>query len=104
MMEIPGNVLESMVQQTVKVGDVFLLEMDAEDGITPKEGDSKRFKFFVVLGFDEEGNVYGGVIINSRINQRLELTVKDYHMPIKCEKYPFLKYDSFVDCLCLRLC
>lgn len=102
MMEIPGNVLESMVQLTVKVGDVFLLQMDAEDGVTPKAGDSSRFKFFVVLGLDREGNAYGGVIINSRINQQMDQTVKDYHMPIKCEKYPFLKYDSFVDCLLLK--
>mgnify|MGYP002626898247 CR=1 FL=1 len=102
MMEIPGDVLESMVQQTVKVGDVFFLEMDANDGVTPKPGDSTRFKFFVVLGFDGEGNVYGGVIINSRINQSMDQTVKDYHMPIKCGKYPFLRYDSFVDCLWLK--
>ena len=101
-MEIPGKVLESMVQRTVRVGDVFLLEMDAEDGVTPNDGYSSRHKFFVVLGFDGEGNVYGGVIINSKINQLMDQTVKDYHMPIKCEKYPFLRYDSFVDCLCLK--
>ena len=102
MMEIPGTVLESMMQLTVKVGDVFLLELDAGDGVTPKPGDATRFKFFVVLGFDGEGNVYGGVIINSRINQSMDQTVKDYHMPIKCERYPFLRYDSFVDCLRLK--
>lgn len=102
MMEIPGKVLESMVQLTVRVGDIFLLEMDAVDGVTPKDGYSSRLKFFVVLGFDGEGNVYGGVIINSKINQLMDQMVKDYHMPLKCEKYPFLRYDSFVDCLCLK--
>lgn len=56
----------------------------------------------IVLGFDGEGNVYGGVIINSRINRHIDQTVRDYHMPIKCERYTFLKYDSFVDCLCLK--
>ena len=89
MMEIPGKVLESMVQLTVRVGDIFLLEMDAVDGVTPKDGYSSRLKFFVVLGFDGEGNVYGGVIINSKINQLMDQMVKDYHMPLKCEKYPF---------------
>lgn len=102
MMEIPGNVLQDMVRQTVDVGDVFLVDLDKSDGITPKEGDETRKKFFVVLGFDNEGNTYGGVIINSRINQQMSQVVKDYHMPIKCAKYAFLKYDSFVDCLQLK--
>lgn len=102
MIEIPGNVLQNMVRQTVDVGDVFLVEMDRSDGITPKDGDETRKKFFVVLGFDDEGNAYGGVIINSRINQQMNQVVKDYHMPIKCAKYAFLKYDSFVDCLQLK--
>ena len=102
MMEIPVNVLEDIVRQTVDVGDVFLVELDKSDGITPKEGDETRRKFFVVLGFDSEGNAYGGVIINSRINQLMSLVVKDYHMPIKSSKYPFLRYDSFVDCLTLK--
>lgn len=102
MMEIPGNVLQDMVRQTVDVGDVFLVDLDKSDGITPKKGDETRKKFFVVLGFDNEGNTYGGVIINSRINQQMSQMVKDYHVPIKCAKYAFLKYDSFVDCLQLK--
>ena len=101
-MDIPGNVLETIVKATVKVGDIYLIEMDAADGITPKGEDQTRNKFFVVLGFDGEGNAYGGVIINSRINQRMDQTIKDYHMPIKCTRYPFLRYDSFVNCLQLK--
>jgi hypothetical protein len=101
-MNIPENVLQNIVKQTVNVGDVFLLDLDQTDGVTPKGGDESRKKFFVVLGFDNEGNVYGGVIINSRINQHMSQLVKDYHMPIKSSKYSFLKYDSFVDCLQLK--
>ena len=67
MMEIPGKVLQDIVQNSVKQGDVFLIEMDSQGGVTPKDGALTRNKFFVVLGFDNEGNVYGGVIINSRI-------------------------------------
>ena len=101
-MEIPEKALQNIVRQTVNVGDVFLVELDKNNGIIPKDGDVTRMKFFVVLGFDGEGNVYGGVIINSRINQQMSQLVKDYHMPIKCAKYTFLKYDSFVDCLQLK--
>lgn len=101
-MDIPEIVLQDMVRQSICVGDVYLVELSRSEGITPKDGDETRKKFFVVLGFDGEGNVYGGVIINSRINQRMPQLVKDYHMPIKESKYSFLKYDSFVDCLSLK--
>ena len=38
MMEIPGNVLQDIVQNSVKQGDVFLIEMDSQGGVTPKDG------------------------------------------------------------------
>ena len=101
-MDIPESVLHNLTNRTVGVGDVFLVELDSSDGIRPKDGAATRHKYFVVLGFDSEGNAYGGVIINSHINQRMDQVVKDYHMPIKSSKYPFLRYDSFVDCLTLK--
>lgn len=101
-MDIPESVLHNLTKRTVGVGDVFLVELDSSDGIRPKDGAATRHKYFVVLGFDSEGNAYGGVIINSHINQRMDQVVKDYHMPIKSSKYPFLRYDSFVDCLTLK--
>ena len=102
-MDIPENVLQDIVKQSINVGDVYLVELNQSDGITPKGGDETRHKFFIVLGFDDEGNAYGGVIINSRINQKMDQVVKDYHMPIKSTKYAFLQYDSFVDCLQLKI-
>lgn len=101
-MDIPNNVAESLVKDTVKQGDIFILELDKQDGVTPKGSDASRNKFFVVLGFDNEGNVYGGVIVNSRINQNMSPLIRDYHMPIKAEEYSFLRYDSFIDCLQLK--
>lgn len=76
--------------------------MTPQDGITPKVGDDSRNKFFVVLGFDDRGNIYGGVIINSKINQNVPQLVKDYQMPISCKKYTFLDHDSFVNCANLK--
>ena len=101
-MDIPNNVAESLVKDTVKPGDIFVLELDNQDGITPKGSDAFRNKFFVVLGFDNEGNVYGGVIVNSKINQNMSPLIRDFHMPIKAEKYSFLRYNSFIDCLQLK--
>lgn len=94
--------IKSITQKSIEIGNVYRIQMDKSNGIIPKPGDTSRNKFFVVLGFDEEGNIYGGVIINSNINQRVPDSVKDWQMPIKQSKYKFLDYDSFVDCSKLK--
>lgn len=86
----------------IKIGQVFRVEMTRENGIIPKQGDTSRNKFFVVLGFDSEGNIYGGVIFNSAINQHLTVGLRDLQMPVSCDKYPFLRKDSFIDCSKLK--
>lgn len=95
--------LSNLASHTVKVGDVYEITMTEANGIKPKAGDLSRDKYFIVLGFDSEGVAYGGVIINSRINRNLPAHLKMYHMPIKQSKYPFLRYDSFVDCVRLKV-
>ena len=57
-----------------------------------------RNKFFIVLGFDNKGNVIGGLVINSNINHKLPSTITDYQLPITVEQCPFLKHNSFVNC------
>lgn len=100
---LSGDDLSRLASRTVKVGDVYEMTMSEANGIKPKAGDTSRDKYFIVLGFDSNGNVYGGVIINSRINQNLPAHLKMYHMPIRQSKYPFLRYDSFVDCVRLKI-
>ena len=95
--------LSGLARRTVKIGDVYEITMSQSNGIKPKAGDSSRDKYFIVLGFDANGVAYGGVIINSQINKNLPAHLKMYHMPIKCSKYPFLRYDSFVDCVRLKV-
>lgn len=95
--------LSRLASRTVNVGDVYEMTMTAANGIRPKAGDSSRDKYFIVLGFDPNGVAYGGVIINSQINKKLPAHLKMYHMPIKQSKYPFLSYDSFVDCVRLKV-
>lgn len=95
--------ISRLASHTVKVGNVYKMTMTEANGIKPKAGDSSRDKYFIVLGFDSNGVAFGGVIINSQINQNLPAHIKMYHMPIKQAKYPFLRYDSFVDCLRLKI-
>lgn len=94
--------LNKIASITIKKGNVYRIYMDKSNGIVPKQGDEGRNKFFVVLGFDNTGKVYGGVIINSKINQGLPNDKKILMMPIQVAKYGFLQYDSFVDCCKLK--
>ena len=83
-------------------GQVYAIDMRPEEGITPHEGYSSRRKFFIVLGIDNEGVVYGGVVFNSKVNTHMPELVQFYQMPIRYEQYPFLTHRSYVDCASLK--
>ena len=95
--------IKAIAKNTVKVGDVYRIKMDERNGIKPKAGDKSRNKYFIVLGFDSEGNAYGGVIINSEINPNIPQSMKNCHLHIECSKYSFLDHDSYVDCSKLKI-
>ena len=95
--------IKAIAKNTVKVGDVYRIKMDERNGIKPKGGDKSRNKYFIVLGFDSEGNAYGGVIINSEINPNIPQSMKNCHLHIECSKYSFLDHDSYVDCSKLKI-
>ena len=80
-----------------EIGDVFYINLTKEEGIVPKEGETRN-KFYIILGFDDFGNAYGGVIINSRINKNMPMHIQNCHLPIKQQNYSFLTYNSFIDC------
>lgn len=96
--DLLGEQTDKIVRDSISVGDVHLLPLNQKEGITPKDGQSYRNKFFIVLGFDTDGNIIGGIVINSNINQRLSTAITDYLMPVTKEKLPFLEYDSFANC------
>jgi len=102
-MDIPQDQINTVAREEMNVGDVYEVRLGKANGITPQGDYETRRKFFIVLGFDDEGNVYGGVVVNSRLNSRLPLQVRDYHLPIVCSKYTFLRYDSFVNCSVLMV-
>ena len=95
---LDGDDAERILLSNINVGDVFRINMGRETGIVPKVGDESRNKFFIVLGFDDYGNAYGGVVINSKINSRIPYEAQILHMPILKDKYDFLTHNSFVDC------
>ena len=93
-----GELGDKLTQEYISVGSVYLLNLDKTNGITPKNGDSNRNKFFIVLGFTEDGNIVGGLVINSVINYNLPPTITNYQLAITAQQCPFLEYDSFVNC------
>ena len=96
--DLLGKAANDLMQLSIKIGDVHLLQLDPTNGITPKNGDVARNKYFIVLGFDNEGNVVGGLVINSKINYNLPPTITDYQLPITVTQCPFLQHNSFVNC------
>ena len=96
--DLLGDIADKLTQDSINIGDVHLLNLDQNNGITPKNGDATRNKFFIVLGFDNEGNVIGGLVINSKINYNLPPSVTDYQLPVTVEQFPFLEHNSFINC------
>ena len=58
-----------MESRTIEIGQIYRIKADERNGITPKSGMTFRPKFFVVMGFDNQGNIYGGVVFDSEINR-----------------------------------
>lgn len=102
-MEIPQDILSKLARLSIEVGNIYRIRMDESNGITPKKpGDTYRDKYFVVLGFDSEGNVYGGIVINSQINRHLPPPIAALQIPILRIHYSFLDHDSYLDCASLK--
>ena len=96
--DLLGDMADELTQNSINIGDVHLLNLDQNNGITPKSGDTTRNKCFIVLGCDNEGNVIGGLVINSKINYKLPPSVTDYQLPVSVEQFPFLEHNSFINC------
>ena len=88
-----------MEEQTVEIGQIYRIKANEQNDITPKEGFLFRAKYFVVIGFDAHGNVYGGVVFDSNINRDfISLDFVDFFLPISSSRYSFLSHDSYIDC------
>lgn len=87
----------------IEVGQIYLIKADESNDITPKDGMAYRPKFFVVMGIDEEGNIYGGVVFDSEINRNhVSPMMMEFFMPIAASEYAFLTHDSYLDCSKLK--
>lgn len=90
------------MRNELHIGDVHYVGLNESNGVTPKDGYSTRNKFFIILGFDNRGNAIGGVVINSKVNNKFSCFFTDYLMPISIEQCPCLSHNSFVNCTTLK--
>ena len=96
--DLLGEQADMLARETIGIGDVHILPLTPKEGITPKNGKPARNKYLIVLGFDNDGNMIGGVVINSHINYNLPPSITDYLMPVTVSQCSFLSYDSFINC------
>ena len=72
-------------KEYLKLGAIFKMPMDERHGITPKDGQDDRAKFFIIVGFTDDGNIIGAIIINKGINRH------DFTPELYMEHYPLQK-------------
>lgn len=87
------------LSKAIEPGSVYRIKLTPEEGIIPKNtGDVDRNKYVIVLGKSDEETLFGLVIINSSINEKMSDAMRSYQYPISKEKYDFLDKNSFIHC------
>jgi len=91
---------EKVTDESLSIGTILYMTMDASDGLILKNGYKTRNKFFIIIGFTSEGNAIGSLLINSNIDKtKLPLEYFSCQYPIKQENYnEILDYNSYIDC------
>lgn len=82
----------------IEVGNVYRIPLGRKDGLTVAQEDELRSKYFIVIGIDSEGTIYGGLLISSKPPKNVPLTISMYQYPVKAEKNCFLNWDSWINC------
>lgn len=98
-----SNTQNSASSTGIEVGDIFKIEADKENGITPPLGRLTWYKHFVVMGKSDDGSLLGCVIFDSSINwEHVSPGDEEFFIPVPKGKYSFIDHDSFIECLKLK--
>ncbi len=81
----------------LKEGNVFAIKLNNKDHGIDCQGHPDRRKFCIVLGKRNDDLIVAIALINSEINANVDQEVKDLHIDISQNEYPFLDYDSKID-------
>jgi len=97
------NTKTSASSSEIEVGDIFKIEADEENGISPPFGRLTWYKHFVVMGKSDDGCLFGCVIFDSSINRDYVGPGDDeFFIPVPKGKYSFIDHDSYIECLKLK--
>lgn len=100
---IPQETLKALKSATVEVGNIYKIEADERNGITPPPGRKTWYKHFAVMGIASDGSLMGCVVFDSDMNRDfLEPGYEDFYIPIKKGKYSFIDHDSYLECMKLK--
>ena len=67
----------------IEIGNIYKIEADEENDITPPEGRISWHKHFVVMGKAQDGSLYGCVVFDSKINKSyLTPGTEEFYIPI----------------------
>lgn len=98
-----ANTQSSASSGGIEVGDIFKIEADEENGITPPLGRLTWYKHFVVMGKSDDGSLFGCVIFDSSINrEHVSPGDEEFFIPVPKGKYSFIDHDSYIECLKLK--
>jgi hypothetical protein len=87
----------------IEVGNIYKIEADERNGITPPPGRKTWFKHFAVMGIADDGSVMGCVVFDSEMNrEHIEPGYEDFFIPISQGTYSFIDHDSYLECLKLK--
>lgn len=83
-----------VVLPPVKVGNIYKIEADERNGITPPHGRKTWFKHFAVMGIADDGSLMGCVVFDSEKNrEHIEPGYDEFFIPIPQGKYSFIDHN-----------
>jgi hypothetical protein len=93
-----------VTEANLKKGAILRMPLTEQDGITPKNNETNRLKYFIVVGFTTDGKVVGAVIVNKHIN-KYYYTHELYqeHYPLRVINYKgIFTRNCFADCTSIK--
>lgn len=87
-----------MPKHCIEIGNVYRISLDRNDGLNVSHENEVLSKFFIVIGIDTDGVIYGGLLISSEPPKHIPPSIMMYQYQVKANKNPFLKWNSWVNC------
>ena len=90
-------------KRNIQQGDVYKIKANESNGITPKNGELYRWKYFIVIGKLADGTLHCCAAFDSDKNKEfIEPRFEEFFLLVKAGRYSFIDHDSFIDCLRLK--